>query len=137
MASESTLTGQVKWFNTKTGFGFLTVKSEGEHQGQDIFVHHSDLSVEGDQYRYLVMGEYVEFGLKQTDDEHKVKATDVQGIMGGSLMCKVRFENSMRGDDEGREQRPVRRGGHRGGHGSGRRQASGRPRRQDSAPAQE
>lgn len=137
MASESTLTGQVKWFNTKTGFGFITVKTEGEHQGQDIFVHHSDLRVEGDQYRYLVMGEYVEFGLKQTDDEHKVKATDVQGIMGGSLMCKVRFENSMRGEDEEDQQqeRPARRsGGYRGAgaRGRGRRQASGRPRQQAS-----
>ena len=135
MASESTLTGQVKWFNTKTGFGFITVKSEGEHQGQDIFVHHSDLSVEGEQYRYLVMGEYVEFGLKQTDDEHKVKATEVRGIMGGTLMCKVRFENSMRGESQdeeqqGQQRRPARRGGYRGARGRG-------SRRQQSAATQE
>lgn len=115
MASETTYTGQVKWFNTKTGFGFITVKSEGEYQSQDIFVHHSDLSVDGDQYRYLVMGEYVEFTLKSTDDEHKVKATGVQGVLGGPLMCRVRFENSQREEGSGRPS--SRRGQRRTGGG--------------------
>ena len=43
--------GQVKWFNTKTGFGFITVRSDGDYTGKDIFVHHSDLKVAEDQYR--------------------------------------------------------------------------------------
>ena len=124
MASETTYTGQVKWFNTKTGFGFITVKSEGEYQSQDIFVHHSDLSVDGDQYRYLVMGEYVEFTLKSTDDEHKVKATGVQGVLGGPLMCRVRFENSQR--EEGASSRPSSRRGQRRTGGSGGQRRGGR-----------
>ena len=85
--------GQVKWFNTKTGFGFLTVLSEGEYQNKDIFVHHSDLTVPEDQYRYLVMGEYVQFQMMETDDEHKVKASSVTGMLGARLMCQVRNEN--------------------------------------------
>ena len=84
--------GQVKWFNTKTGFGFITVMSDGEHKGKDIFVHHSDLSVPDDQYRYLVMGEYVEFVLMQTEDEHQVKASSVTGMLKSRLMCQVRNE---------------------------------------------
>ena len=120
MASETKYIGQVKWFNTKTGFGFITVKSEGEYQSQDIFVHHSDLSVDGDQYRYLVMGEYVEFTLKSTDDEHKVKATGVQGVLGGPLMCRVRFENSQREEGSGRPS--SRRGQRRGAQRRGRSQ---------------
>tara|TARA_X000000950_G_C13536409_1_gene505780 strand:+ start:244 stop:609 length:366 start_codon:yes stop_codon:yes gene_type:complete len=90
--------GQVKWFNTKTGFGFITVRSDGDYTGKDIFVHHSDLKVAEDQYRYLVMGEYVEFSLMETDDEHQVKATTVSGILGGSLMCQVRNENQRTGE---------------------------------------
>ena len=72
--------GQVKWFNNKSGFGFITVMN-GDHNGKDIFVHHSDLLVGEEQYRYLVTGEYVEFKLselsddnmKDKDDKHKFK----------------------------------------------------------------
>jgi len=89
--------GQVKWFNNKSGFGFITVMN-GDHNGKDIFVHHSDLSVGEEQYRYLVTGEYVEFTLselpndnmKDKDDRHKFKASEVKGICGGTLMCEVR-----------------------------------------------
>ena len=91
--SDQVYTGQVKWFNTKTGFGFITVKDDGEYKEKDIFVHHSDLQVDKDQYRYLVMGEYVCFSLMSTDDDHKVKATGVTGVMKGTLMCQVRNEN--------------------------------------------
>ena len=82
-------TGQVKWFNTKTGFGFITGLT-GDHKGSDIFVHHSDLSVDEEQYRYLVMGEYVEFEVMATEDEHKIKAHKVTGVLGGKLMCEVK-----------------------------------------------
>ena len=89
--------GQVKWFNNKSGFGFITVMN-GDHSGKDIFVHHSDLLVDEEQYRYLVTGEYVEFKLselsddnmKDKDDKHKFKASEVKGVCSGTLMCEVR-----------------------------------------------
>jgi len=56
------LLGRVKWFNNKAGYGFITV-TDGSHSGSDIFVHHSAIGVSSEQYRYLVQGEYVEFGL--------------------------------------------------------------------------
>ena len=90
------ITGQVKWFNNKSGFGFITTVS-GDKTNEDVFVHHSDLRVKEEQYRYLVAGEYVEFVITDMDDdnskEHKYKAIDVTGVMGGTLMCEVRRNN--------------------------------------------
>lgn len=94
-ASEK-MTGQVKWFNNKSGFGFVTAVSGGK-KGEDVFVHHSDLRVKEEQYRYLVAGEYVEFTVTDMDNtedkEHKYKAVAVTGVMGGTLMCEVRRSN--------------------------------------------
>uniref|UniRef100_A0A6C0LME7 CSD domain-containing protein n=1 Tax=viral metagenome TaxID=1070528 RepID=A0A6C0LME7_9ZZZZ len=84
--------GYVKWFNSKSGFGFITVMQSGEHAGSDIFVHHSGLNVSNDQYKYLVQGEYVQLSIEATDDEkHKFKAVGVSGICGGKLMCETRL----------------------------------------------
>ena len=38
------LIGQVKWFNNKAGYGFITV-SDGENAGKDIFAHFSTIKV--------------------------------------------------------------------------------------------
>ena len=46
------LVGRVKWFNNKAGYGFITV-TDGDRSGSDIFVHHSAINVESQQYRYL------------------------------------------------------------------------------------
>lgn len=81
--------GRVKWFNNKSGYGFITA-STGDIAGSDIFVHHSSIEVTGQQYRYLVQGEYVEFGLVALDDsEHKHQTADVTGVCRGKLMCET------------------------------------------------
>ena len=54
--------GCVKWFNNKAGYGFITV-TDGSKAGSDIFVHHSSIQIDTEQYKYLVQGEYVEFSL--------------------------------------------------------------------------
>jgi cold shock CspA family protein len=90
-ASEQ-LTGRVKWFNNKAGYGFITV-TDGPRSGSDIFVHHSTIQVENQQYKYLVQGEYVDFGISKTSSgAHEWQAVDVHGIKGGKLMCETRHE---------------------------------------------
>ena len=77
-------TGQVKWFNNKKGYGFITDLDDA----RDVFVHHSGLHVGSEVYRTLHQGEYVEFQ-DSTDPTGKQCAVGVQGIRGGSLMCEV------------------------------------------------
>lgn len=86
------LTGRVKWFNNKAGYGFVTV-TDGDRSGTDVFVHHSAINVENQQYKYLVQGEYVEFVLiKTTSGDHEWQASSVSGIKGGKLMCETRHD---------------------------------------------
>jgi len=85
-----TLTGRVKWFNNKAGYGFITV-TDGSRAGSDIFVHHSGINVENQQYKYLVQGEYVDFVLEKTESgTHEYTASKVNGINHGKLMCETR-----------------------------------------------
>lgn len=86
-------TGRVKWFNNKTGYGFITV-TDGPKDGTDVFVHHSAVRVSSEQYKYLVQGEYVDFSLSDTKTEqHEFQADDVCGVKGGKLMCETRNES--------------------------------------------
>ena len=54
-------TGTVKWFNSSKGFGFL-VPDDG---GNDLFVHHSEIKIEG--YASLNEGQKVEFEVGQSE----------------------------------------------------------------------
>lgn len=87
-ANASTQRGRVKWFNNKAGYGFITIDTD-----LDVFVHHSSIKVENQQYKYLVQGEYVELNLVTVEDSnHKFQASNVCGINGGKLMCETRRE---------------------------------------------
>ena len=91
-SSDEIFTGRVKWFNNKSGFGFITI-TDGPKSASDIFVHHSAIKVDSEQYKYLVQGEYVEFKLLATSEgPHYFQAGDVCGIKGGKLMCQTRNE---------------------------------------------
>ena len=108
------MAGCVKWFNMKTGFGFLTVVrggGSGELKvGSEVFVHHSNVKVQEEQYRFLVQGEYVEFDVSNVaNGQHSCQATNVTGMFGGKLMCETRNDvrqssssqqQGGRGDDE-------------------------------------
>mgnify|MGYP001253481469 CR=1 FL=1 len=127
----TTLTGIVKWFNNRAGFGFVTVL-DGEKKGDDVFAHHSGLNVSSEQYKYLVQGEYVSFTIKESgNSEHPFQAGDVTGVLGGKLMCETRMENRREGVDDlkeggGRGTNQSRRGGRRGSHGDNRRGGNSR-----------
>ena len=100
--------GQVKWFNTKTGYGFITTR-EGEHAGKDIFTHFSSIQVNDSQYKYLVQGEYVELSvIKSTTGNHEYQPANVTGIKGGGIMCEIR-QQSFQDDNDQQRSRPRER----------------------------
>ncbi len=126
-SGESRQLGIVKWFNNKAGFGFVTTMGD---EGKDVFVHHSGVSVNREQYKYLVQGEYVEFNLSKSEsDSHEWQATNVTGVHRGPLMCETRFLSKQEridkygdSEDNHQERRNVRArgsgprgGGQRGG----------------------
>lgn len=52
--------GQVKWFDPKKGYGFITGP-----EGQDVFVHYSQIQGEG--FKSLKDGETVDYELIEGD----------------------------------------------------------------------
>ena len=87
------LLGRVKWFNNKSGYGFITV-CEGEHKDKDIFAHFSSIVVNDSQYKYLVQGEYVQFDLvSSTEQNHKFKSLNIKGVRGYEIMCETMTNN--------------------------------------------
>ena len=50
--------GQVKWFNDAKGYGFIE-----QEDGEDVFVHHSAIEMEG--FKTLSEGQQVEFEITQ------------------------------------------------------------------------
>ena len=53
--------GTVKWFNSRKGYGFITV--EGEER--DVFVHYSNIVKEADEFATLNENDEVEFDIEQ------------------------------------------------------------------------
>uniref|UniRef100_A0A7S0YZX8 CSD domain-containing protein n=1 Tax=Hemiselmis tepida TaxID=464990 RepID=A0A7S0YZX8_9CRYP len=89
------ITGKVKWFNVKKGYGFITPDSGGD----DIFVHQTAIHAEG--FRSLKEEEPVEFEI--SDNGGKSKAVEVTGPGGAYVQGAPR-----------RSSRGPRPGGYRG-----------------------
>lgn len=99
------VTGRVKWFNNKRGFGFITALT-GDDVGVDVFAHHSAITTSNEQFLYLVQGEYVDFGMSPATSQEASEASDdngdlssprweasnITGFGGGKLMCETRHE---------------------------------------------
>ena len=84
------LTGIVKWFNNKAGYGFVTAL-EGEQKGNDIFVHYTSIGEDNQQYRFLTQGEYVDFSLvKSNTEKYEYLAKNITGVKGGPILCETR-----------------------------------------------
>jgi cold shock protein len=64
-----TTQGQVKWFDPKKGYGFITGP-----QGQDVFVHYSQ--IQGDGFRSLKDGEDVNYDLIEGDKGWQAKTVE-------------------------------------------------------------
>ena len=82
--------GQVKWFNHRLGYGFITYKKDEENT--DIFVHHSSIKYKNQNlFKNLYPGEYVEFDVFQPLVNTQVQAENVVGVNGGLLMSEFRY----------------------------------------------
>jgi CspA family cold shock protein len=63
--------GNVKWFDEKKGYGFITTGEE-----EDIFVHFSEIQGEG--FKTLKEGDEVEFEISENDKgKYATKVTRV------------------------------------------------------------
>ena len=123
-------TGQVKAFNPRKGFGFISVHGETD---MDVFVHQTNINPLRSTYRTLTRGEYVSFDIS---DDDKRQALNVRGVGGGTLRCDAVSQRRGRsdedsgadgsgGDSEGfttvnRQHRNQGRGRGRGGRNGGR-----------------
>ncbi|MBX0313182.1 MAG: cold-shock protein [Sulfurihydrogenibium sp.] len=66
------VTGTVKWFDSKKGFGFIT----RDDNGQDIFVHFS--AIQGSGFKNLEEGQKVRFEI--VEDEKGPRADKVEKL---------------------------------------------------------
>ena len=64
--------GSVKWFSAEKGYGFIK-----REQGEDIFVHYSEIRSEG--FRTLEEGQRVEFEVVEGDKGLQAQNVDLVG----------------------------------------------------------
>ena len=88
--------GQVKWFNNKIGYGFITLLTKNkEEENRDVFVHHMNVCPLESNYRTLKTGEYVEFDIQENcEGDHKEQAINITGIYGRELNCDFVYRNN-------------------------------------------
>ena len=102
--------GFVKWFNKKSGYGFIKLlqadqplPSDDDDESSsddksDIFVHYTNIrpttmtsSDAAAAHRYLMKGEYIEFVLTKSENpKYMYFAADVTGLFEGHIMCDMR-----------------------------------------------
>ena len=70
MRTPTKTTGTIKWFDDKKGFGFIENQS-----GQDVFLHHSEILVDG--YRRTREGDGVKYIEVKTDKGLSATAVEV------------------------------------------------------------
>lgn len=72
MAKVKIISGTVKWFDRRKGYGFITGKNN-----EDVFVHYSAIKMDG--YKLLNEGDKVSFEI-EIDDKGRTVAKNVTCI---------------------------------------------------------
>jgi protein lin-28 len=86
--------GQVTWFDSKKGYGFITPDVAGEN----VFVHQSEIFSQG--YRTLTTGEPVEYSLSYNE---KNESTAINVTAPGGIFLKGERPRGGRGRDRDRD----------------------------------
>ena len=104
----------------------------GDRKEEDVFAHHSGITVDSEQYKYLVQGEYVTFDLRKSDNqEHPYQAGNIRGVEGGPLMCETRLA-MRKSSQDGEEKRQPRSRRQQRPRGTGPREGRGNWQVEDS-----
>lgn len=72
MAKAKIISGTVKWFDRRKGYGFITSENN-----EDVFVHYSAIKMDG--YKLLNEGDKVSFEI-EIDDKDRTVAKNVTCI---------------------------------------------------------
>jgi len=91
------MTGTVKWFDVKKGFGFILNPS-----GKDVFVHFS--VIEGDGFRSLKDGDAVEY--EEVDGPKGLSAKNVKRLKPAGKVGAAAPASAPRAEGEGSEALP-------------------------------
>jgi len=83
------VTGTVKWFSNKKGFGFISPTSPNCPTEEEIFVHQTSIFSDG-AYRTLTENAEVEFEVEKEAESGKYKAINVTAPGGGSIKPPTR-----------------------------------------------
>ena len=102
--------GTVKWFDSRKGFGFIN-----SEEGNDVFVHFSELSGDDDEYKTLNENDEVEFDVVQGEKGPQASNVVVTKKAPPQLESRRRYAGGGRGGRGG----GGRGGGGRGGRGRG------------------
>lgn len=89
-------TGKVKWFSNEKGYGFIE-----RPDGEDVFVHHSDIL--GDGFKTLEEDEEVEYEVEDADKGPKARNVVREGHSLEEHSAGVGSERSAAGRTSGGE----------------------------------
>ena len=101
---KSRITGSVKWYNPRKGYGFIRpIKTEEEKElsyTKDFFVHHTKIKAPDDTvFRRLYPLEAVEFEITQ-DKQGRLNAENVAGIGGDYVRHIKEQKDAQNGDND-------------------------------------
>ena len=80
--------GNVIWFDSKKGFGFVKIITPGsKYYNEEIFIHYSSIQSESD-FKKLYPGENISLDINEEEGDDKKKYTirNVTGLYGTQLM---------------------------------------------------